>query len=107
MAYVGVELSLGIREQGQIELFLLWAEVVSFDNDGPGRQTKVVCTLDLRPKESVRIHTERSAGAERTFVRRSIILSNKIFSFLNAYSPGPCIPFFWIGVRISLFQKHV
>lgn len=43
----------------------------------------------------------------RTFVRRSIILSNKIFSFLNAMAPGPVIAFFWIGVKISLFQKQV
>ena len=28
-------------------------------------------------------------------------------SFLKAISPGPCNPCFWIGVRISLFQKQV
>lgn len=42
-----------------------------------------------------------------TLVRRSIILSNRIFSFLNAVAPGPVIAFFWIGVKISLFQKQV
>lgn len=40
-------------------------------------------------------------------MRRSIILSSRILSFLKAVSPGPTIPHFWIGVRISLFHKHV
>ena len=43
----------------------------------------------------------------RTFVRRNIILSRRILSFLKATAPGPIIPFFCIGVRISLFQKQV
>lgn len=42
-----------------------------------------------------------------TFVRRSIIRSRRILSFLNAIFPGPAIPCFWIGVKISLFQKQV
>lgn len=40
-------------------------------------------------------------------MRRSIILSNRIFNFLNAIAPGPVIAFFWMGVNISLFQKQV
>ena len=42
-----------------------------------------------------------------TFVLLNIILSSKMRNFLNAGLPGPSIPCFWIGVKISLFQKHV
>lgn len=47
------------------------------------------------------------SSARSTFVRRSIMRSRRMRSFLKADSPGPTRPFFWIGVRISLFQKQV
>ena len=45
--YVGAELSLGVREQGQIELLFFWTEIVAFDDYRAWGKSEIVCSLDL------------------------------------------------------------
>ena len=48
MVDVGVELPLGVREEREVELLLLGAEVIATHNDSARRQAQVVSTFNLR-----------------------------------------------------------
>jgi hypothetical protein len=97
------KLSFGITEKGKIQLFLLGTEIVSSYGDNSRWKAEIVSTFNLM---TVCLKLE-SHETVLTFVRLNIIRSKRILSFLKAVSPGPLIPDFWIGVRISLFQKQV
>lgn len=63
--------------------------------------------LHVRADSTSKWEHSVSRSKRHTLVRRSIIRSNSTRNFLKAASPGPAKPCFWMGVRISLFQKQV
>jgi hypothetical protein len=105
LVYIRGELPFCIGKERQIKFFFFGAKIISTDNDRAWWQSEIIGSLNL---ENIDMRRKKHPTINcQTFVRRSIILSRRILSFLNATLPGPTMPFFWIGVKISLFQKQV